>query len=148
MQSGIGKRRRCPNLHCTKIRKTGVPPVMADGLPGCRCRSSTAATVFRAPDSFPGSAEPALRPPEAGASSARPMNLSHQRMPQLHLATRCDMLPCCVALSCRPKCPAIAGSLFSQHLVADIHPARVHAIMIMVCDDINRETVIACHSSK
>src|SRR5437762_1725330 len=64
------------------------------------------------------------------------------------LATRSEMLPCCVALSCRPKCPAIAGSLFSQHLVADIHPARVHAIMIMVCDDINRETVIACHSSK
>src|SRR5438034_2677654 len=30
------------------------------------------------------------------------------------------MLPCCIALSCRPKCPAIAGSLFSQHLVADI----------------------------
>src|SRR5947207_13088331 len=30
------------------------------------------------------------------------------------------MLPCCVALSCRPKCPAIAGSLFSEHLVADI----------------------------
>src|SRR5213083_1328181 len=30
------------------------------------------------------------------------------------------MLPCCIALSCRPKCPAIAGSLFSQHLVSDI----------------------------
>jgi len=30
------------------------------------------------------------------------------------------MLPCCIALSCRPKCPAIAGSLFSEHLVADI----------------------------
>src|SRR5438477_1763341 len=29
------------------------------------------------------------------------------------------MLPCCVALSCRPKRPAIAGSLFSEHLVAD-----------------------------
>src|SRR5437667_12293388 len=35
------------------------------------------------------------------------------------LATRCEMLPCCVALSCRLKCPAIAGSLFSEHLVAD-----------------------------
>src|SRR5437773_2719564 len=36
------------------------------------------------------------------------------------MATTWEMLPCCVALSCRPKCPAIAGSLFSEHLVADI----------------------------
>ena len=31
-------------------------------------------------------------------------------------------------VSCRPKCPAIAGSLFSEHLVTDIDPARVQSI--------------------
>jgi hypothetical protein len=118
-----------------KLRRTPPNGVTTRILPhALSCRAKACPETSRSRGFLGTANEPPLSPANASTS----------------LATGCEMLPCCVALSCRPKWRHL--SLFSEHLgrpyPSSAGSGDVENRMITVCDDINPETVIACHSSK